>query len=271
MPPIRWEQSIKSAMGLTLGAFFMLLAGACQPAGEHHCPPFGKTETVTISEVIDGDTVRLADGRKVRLIGVNTTELGRDGEPDQPFAKESRQALQTFLGSRVQLLLDRDDKDNHGRTLAHLYNLNGKSAEAHLLRQGLAWHVAIPPNLAQAECLSKAEKSARSQGIGLWSTEGIPPIPAAGVSKGGFQLITGKVHKIHFGQNGWWLNFGEQVAAVIYPEHQHRFDRKQLEGLKGKTVTIRGWVYPSRSNRHQPWRLKLETPFGIEPGPVDTI
>ena len=270
---MRWEQPIKSVAGSAPGAFFMALLPAlllaplcaCSQASEHNCPAFGDARTVTIDKVIDGDTIRLADGGKVRLIGINTPELGRDGEPDQPWAKQARQALQTFLGQRALLLADLDSSDNHGRTLAHIYNLQGESAEAHLLKQGLGWHVAIPPNLTQADCLAKAERLARDRRIGLWSSGGIASTLADNVSEGGFQVITGQVSSISFGKRGWWINLGDNIAAVIYPEHQHRFDRRQLAALTGKTVAIRGWVYPSRSKKYQPWRIKLETRFGIEP------
>ncbi|MGS2724410.1 thermonuclease family protein [Porticoccus sp. GXU_MW_L64] len=271
----------KSAASFALGAFFVL---ACNPALAD-CPPFGKTSKVTIAKVIDGDTVRLADGRKVRLIGVNAPELGRDNKPDQPYAQKATDELKHFFNTKsfdiksfntksfdtksfnkksALLLTGRDRRDNHGRTLAHLYNLNGESAEAHLLSKGLAWHVAIPPNLTMAECLADAEKQARQQHLGLWSSAGIKPTKAKQVSHGGFQIVTGTVTEVRFTKSGCWINLGPRIAAVIYREHQHRFDRKQLEALKGKTVSVRGWVYPSRSKKYQPWRVKLETVFGLK-------
>ena len=258
----RWARYKKSAASTVLGAFLIFFITACN-ASELNCPPFAKTQAVTITKVIDGDTVRLADSRTVRLIGINTPEPGHSGEPSQPWAKAARRELQKFLNGHALLLTDRSSKDKYGRTLAHLYNLKGQSAEAHLLQAGLGWHVAIPPNLTQAQCLAKAEQQARRQRIALWGPTGTPSIPASKVSGGGFQRITGQVTKISFGKRGWWINMGKQIAVVIYPEHQHRFDRKQLAALKGKTVTVRGWVYPSRSKKHQPWRVKLETPYAL--------
>ena len=256
----------KSAASFALGAFFMLffvpLAG-CSKASDQSCPPFASTTEVAIAKVIDGDTVRLADGRKVRLIGINAPELGSDGKPGQDFSRKAKQALQKFLGKRARLLLDKDKQDNHRRTLAHLYNLDGDSAEAYLLKQGLAWHVAVPPNLRLAQCLADMEQQARKQRLGLWSSKGIQPANAEGPLRGGFQLLKGKVTQVRFTKSGWWINLGPQIAAVIYRENQHHFDRKQLQALEGKTVVIRGWVYPSRSKKYQPWRVKLETPFGL--------
>lgn len=256
----------KSAAGLALGAFFICCGFGCSAeitADQFDCPAQGTAETVTISKVYDGDTVKLGDGRKVRLIGINTPELGRDGKADQPFASKARQQLSAFLGGEALLVTDQELTDSYGRTLAHLYSLDGKSAEAHLLTRGLGWHVVVPPNLSQADCLAKAEEVARQNKLNLWSERGIPPVPANAISEGGFQRIQGKVTGISFTKNAWWINFGEQISAVIYPEHQHRFDRAQLEKWVGREIEIRGWVYPSRSKKYQPWRIKLETPFGF--------
>ncbi|WIO74789.1 thermonuclease family protein [Porticoccaceae bacterium LTM1] len=256
----------KSAAGLALGAFFMLCGFGCSAESrldQLDCPVQGTTETVTINKVYDGDTVKLGDGRKVRLIGINTPELGRDGKADQPFALEARQQLSAFLGEEALLVTDQELTDHYGRTLAHIYNLDGKSAEAYLLSRGLGWHVVVPPNLSQADCLANAEKEARQKKLNLWSANGIQPVPASTVSEGGFQRIQGKVTGISFTKNAWWINFGEQIAAVIYREHQHRFDRKQLEAWVGREIEVRGWVYPSRSKKYQPWRVKLETPYGF--------
>lgn len=259
----------KGVVGSALGAFFVaaFLGLLTLPAtADDRCAPFKATEPVTIKAVTDGDSVRLRDGRKVRLTGINAPEVRHGNRPAQPWAIEAKQALTDFLGKRALLITDTKTTDKYGRTLAHLYNLDGQSAEAHLLSKGLAWHVAIPPNLALADCFAAAEQQAQQQQLALWGTKGIEPVLSLAVNDGGFQRVRGTLTHIHFGKNAWWLNLGPQLAAVIYPQHQHRFDRKTLVKLQGKTVEIRGWVYPSRSKKYQPWRVKLETPYGIKEG-----
>ena len=269
----RWEQSEKSVVSSAPGAFFMfmvllvsLISTACT-ANEwpenSNCPPYAETHLVAIDHVIDGDTVRLGDNRTVRLIGVNTPELARDDRPDQPFARQARQELDQFLGRQALLLMGERSKDKHGRTLAHLYSLNGNSAAAHLLKKGLGWHIAVPPDIALAQCLAQAEQQAHHNGLALWGPNGIPAIPAEAVHRGGFHRIEGVVESIRFTRSGWWVNMGNQIAAVIYPEDQHYFKRSELEKLQGTTIEIRGWVYPSRSRKYQPWRMKLHTPFAL--------
>ncbi|UTW44972.1 thermonuclease family protein [bacterium SCSIO 12696] len=257
----REHAQTKSVAVIICNAFFVLLCSGCF-AENNHCPPFATTEKVTIKTVVDGDTVHLNDGRKVRLLGINAPELGRNGKPDQAYARQATLALREFLGSGGGLLYDQDRRDNHGRTLAHLYNSKGQSAEAYLLRSGLAWHVAIPPNLSLASCLKSAEQQARHRKLGLWQQQRITQ--ASKVAQGGFQRISGELNNIQFGKRGWWLDFGPQLSVVIYPEHQHRFNRQHLSQLQGQTITLRGWVYRSKNPKYQPWRIKLETPYGLE-------
>lgn len=253
-----------------LSAFFVVcgFVGATPTGanpGAFNCAPPGPTESVTISTVVDGDTVHLQDGRKVRLIGINTPELGHNGEPSQPWSSQAQSALLQFLDSQpAQLLFDKDKFDNHGRVLAHLYNHQGGSAEAHLLKLGLGWHVAVPPNLTLANCLAKAEMWARDRHLGVWSANGIAATQARLVNRGGFQRVRGTVSNVNFGKTAWWIVLDNWVAAVIYPENQHRFDRATLQDLMGKPIEIQGWVYASHSKRYQPWRMKLETGYALE-------
>ncbi len=241
-----------------VGAVFLGLHAAV--AGEQ-CKPFGKTEKVVVSHVYDGDTLKLQDGRKVRLIGINTTEVGHRGAPNQPFSQEAMQAVKRFVAQSGELtiLLDREDKDHYGRTLAHLFNGGGESLEQFLLEQGLAYHVAIPPNLSMADCLAVAEGVARREEKGLWGSRGIAPEMASNISTGGFQRVRGVVTAVKQGKQ-WRLILDDRLVVITYPENQHYFDPLWFQSLLGHTVELHGWVY----RRKGEWRLKLETPYAIE-------
>lgn len=212
--------------------------------------------------VADGDTLELADGRRVRLIGINTPELDRDGQPAQPLAEAAAARVRQILASAeaVWLVTDKEQKDDHGRLLAHVFTPAGTNLEANLLAEGLGWHVAVPPNLSMADCLARAEQRARRQDLGVWQH---PPADAAAIDSGGFKRIRGRVESINFAR-AWWIDLEGELAAVIYPEHQHRFDRDEVAALEGERIELQGWVYPSRSEKYKPWRVKLETPWGME-------
>ncbi len=225
------------------------------------CAPFAKTERVRVAKIYDGDTLTLSDGRKVRLVGVNTTEMGRGGQPDQPLARHAQQVASTFVrqSDRVELLLDAQSKDHYGRWLGHIYNQAGENLEQHLLQQGLAYHVAIPPNLTLAECLAKAEQQGRDARLGVWSDQGLLPVKAKHIKQGGFQRVQGQVTAVQTGKH-WRLELDKKIIVMIYSEHQHRFTQAWFEHLQGKNIEVQGWIYQSRDE----WRIKLETPYGIE-------
>ena len=75
-----------------------------------------------LDSVIDGDTLRLKDGRKVRVMAIDTPELvGENGHP-QAWAKEARDAAVEFFqhSSKVGLKSGLDKHDRYGRLLAHV-------------------------------------------------------------------------------------------------------------------------------------------------------
>ncbi len=243
-------------------AFFVVwLFVAGGPArADLRCQPFAPLEKVAVTHVYDGDTVKLGDGRKVRLIGINATEPGRDGQPGQPFATEARDRLRSLIraASELHLLTDRQTRDRYGRILGHLFNELGDSLEQTLLEQGLAYHVAVPPNLTLADCFARAEQLAVKQQRGLWSGAGIAPVLAIEVQDGGFKRLQGTVTAVQTGSH-WRLILDDVINVMIYPEHRHRFETKQLNSLQGQRVEIQGWVYRSRGE----WRVKLETGHGL--------
>lgn len=263
-----------------LGAFFVLLVcSACTPpeastaapwatgsGAENECAPYGDTVPATVKKIVDGDTVALGNGRRVRLLGVNTPELGRDGAPDQPYAVAARKALETFLddGQPVVLLYDRERRDHYGRELAHLYRHDGASAEAYLLREGLAYHVVVLPNIALADCLAAAEEGARRERRGLWRETST--IAAGDVHTGGYQRVVGRVAHINFSKI-WWVELDGGVTGVINPAAQAYFTRSEVEAWRGQTVEISGWVYASKNPRYARWRMNLPTPHAVRVAP----
>ena len=229
------------------------------------CSPFSKTEIIKVARVYDGDTLTLSDGRKIRLVGINTTEVAREGNPNQPFAQQAKQAVQKFLNQskRTELLVDIEAKDHYGRWLGYIYNEAGESLGQSLLQQGLAYHVAIPPNLSLAECFSQSEQQARKDRLGLWSDKGLSPIQAERIFQGGYQRVQGRVTAVYAGKH-WRLDIDNQLTVMLYLEHQHRFTKpftkKGIKSLQGQSIEIQGWVYKSKGQ----WRIKLETPYGVE-------
>lgn len=123
----------------------------------------GDLETATVANVVDGDTIELADGRRVRYIGINTPER------DQPYYEEATGANQQLVGGKeVQLEFDQDTFDQYGRSLAYIW-VDGVMANLEMVSRGFANVFTVPPNVRYEEQLREAEREAREAGRGLWA------------------------------------------------------------------------------------------------------
>jgi micrococcal nuclease len=121
-----------------------------------------------VSHVVDGDTIELADGRKVRYLGINTPERG------QPFYEEAKDFNASLVdGKEVRLEFDVDTIDIYGRTLAHVF-VGSTHVNLELIRQGYANVYTVPPNVKYNDDLLAAERIARERQRGLWAQSGAP-------------------------------------------------------------------------------------------------
>jgi micrococcal nuclease len=132
----------------------------------------------TVDRVIDGDTIVVAGGHHVRLIGIDTPETKDPRRPVQCFGKEASAFLTEMLprGSGVRLIGDVEARDVYDRTLAYVYRLpDGLFVNADLVRQGYARPLTIPPDVAHSDELVALAGEARDAGRGLWAACGPDP------------------------------------------------------------------------------------------------
>src|SRR4030042_6833798 len=79
-------------------------------------------ETFRVKRVIDGDTLLLTNGERVRLIGVDTPETKHPKKPVERFGKEAYLFTKEMVeGKEVRLEFDQQRKDRYGRLLAYVY------------------------------------------------------------------------------------------------------------------------------------------------------
>lgn len=225
------------------GAFFVPGIWLSAVQAEAFCPAPQSLVRVEVQRVVDGDTVRLKDGRSVRMIGLNAPETAKKGRADEPFAVAARQRLKALVdasGGRIGLVPGREAKDHYGRTLAHLYGANGENLEAQLLAEGLGFQVGVAPNVDLVSCQQAAENSARQARRGLWRQSPVQPV--AQLRRSGFAVVTGQVSKIERNRGGIWIELQGALVLRIAPDLFGQFDSALLEGLPGRTIEVRGWV-----------------------------
>jgi endonuclease YncB( thermonuclease family) len=230
------------------GAFFVFLSWlflfpSLGLAAECRTP--GAVESYEVAFVIDGDTLRLTNGENVRLIGIDTPELGYPGSPDRPFAREAKATLERLVessGRRLGLQPGADGRDRYRRLLAHLYSTDGMSLTAELLRQGMGYHAVVAPNLAYLDCYRAAEREARGAALGLWR---MPLRDGADVKSDetGFHLLQGKVERIGHSRNAVWLNLVGGISIKIPPAIWREMTAEQAENFTGRRLEVRGWFY----------------------------
>ena len=123
--------------------------------------------------VVDGDTIVIDGGEKVRLIGVDTPETVDPRKPVQRFGHEaSRFTLQLLLDQRVKLQFDQRRVDRYGRTLAYVYLADGRLANEEIIRNGFGYaYTKYPFAQPMMERFRAAEREAREVGRGLWAAD----------------------------------------------------------------------------------------------------
>jgi len=127
------------------------------------------TCTAKANIVIDGDTIVLDTGEKVRYTGVDTPETVDPRKPVQCFGKEaSDKNKELVAGKEVKLVKDISDKDKYGRLLRYVY-VGDKFINDSLVKDGFAHSSSYPPDIKYQEQFRKSEEEAKNNKIGLWA------------------------------------------------------------------------------------------------------
>jgi micrococcal nuclease len=126
-------------------------------------------ETVVIKRVVDGDTVELGDGRKLRYIGIDTPEAVDLNRPVGCLGGEASSKNKELVeGKTVTLEKDVSETDRYGRLLRYVY-LDEVMINEVLVYEGYAKASTYPPDVKYQERLRIAETNARDNKRGLWS------------------------------------------------------------------------------------------------------
>lgn len=248
-----------------IGLFFACWATSAATAPAD-CKPSHTDEPVTVAHVHDGDTLRLTDDRRVRLIGVDTPELERNGHPAQPLAIMARDTLRAMIkpGDTIRLRYDEERIDRYGRTLAHVYLDNGASVEAQLLRQGLAATLTIPPNTGNLACYQAAEREARQRQRGIWSHPEYQPVAVTSLTgnEQGFRLVTGGVTQVSDRDGSRLIRLENRLTLRISRKYLGYFASSLPDNLAGRTVLARGQLQSDASGSEL--YMKIRHPSALQ-------
>ena len=123
-----------------------------------------------VKRVVDGDTIELETGEKVRYIGIDTPETKHPKKSVQCFGKEASAFNKQLVASqKVHLEKDVSNTDRYGRLLRYVYLLDGTFVNLVLVQDGYANVDTFPPDVKYSKVFVEAAREAREEGKGLWA------------------------------------------------------------------------------------------------------
>lgn len=212
---------------------------------------------VTVRRVIDGDTIELASGARVRYIGIDTPEMSG---PRECYATEATAKNRELVeGKRVALRKDVSETDRYGRLLRYVYLPTGEMVNATLVREGYAVTSTFPPDVMFADLFVELEREAREAARGLWgpacetpTTPTLTPIPSvtpgpdpAGVRVNGPCSQFDAPGDDHYNLNEEWVcftNYGGESSEMtrwqVRDEYGHTHIFSSFTLASGATVRL---------------------------------
>ena len=238
-------------LALFFAGFGALAAESTLPTG---LEPGG---SAVVQSILDGDSLTLADGRTVRMVGIQAPKLpkGRPNFAEWPFAREAQAALSALVEGRTMTLsFGGTRQDRYGRVLAQLARDDGLWVQGELLRRGLARVYTFPDNRAAAAEMLALEREARADQRGLWADPffAIRSPEEAARFTGEFELVEGKIVDGARRENAVFLNFGADwhTAFTLRLNSEalrlFRADRVDPLALVGSAVRVRGYIRRDR-------------------------
>lgn len=233
----------------------VLAAGAWANAAAMEPPPgLAVRERGQVGAVLDGGTFTLADGRTIRLAGIDVPRPGLPGERAgrrQAVAVAAQDALSGLLGGgTVELAPLERGTDRYGRLLAQVVDGHGRWVQAEMVAGGYGRVTMFAGEAFGLRPLLALEAEARAARRGLWA---LPEFRVIGADEAArhldsFQLVEGRVRTVERRAGRTFVNFGEDWRSDFTVEIAARL-RRQLAsaGLdpadyQGKMVRVRGWI-----------------------------
>jgi len=103
-----------------------------EPAKRTRRPRPQEPRTYLVTRIVDGDTLELGNGEIVRLVGIDTPEVGDCG-----FERAADNLAALVLGKAVVLGASDEDRDAYGRLLRYI-DIGDQDAGLRLIKNGLA-------------------------------------------------------------------------------------------------------------------------------------
>ena len=212
-----------------------------------------------VTQVLDGETIRLEDGTEVRLIGALAPRARDADAPAGTWAPEKAAVAalsRLVVGKHVKLAFGGRRADRYGRALAHVFVVTGVAEEwvqGDMLDAGQARAYGLDENFVCGKELIAHEAIARASRLGLWANAVYGPKSAERSDylmrlRGKYERIVGKVESVGITKSATYLNFGTDW----HTDFTVRIDKRvlaanlefasRLKSIEGVHVSVRGWI-----------------------------
>jgi len=125
---------------------------------------------VKVIRVIDGDTIEIEGGERIRYIGIDTPETVDPRKPVQCFGVEaSNKNKELVEGKMARLEKDITDRDAYNRLLRYVW-VGDTFVNLELVKRGFAYSYSYPPDIKYQDQFVKAQQEAREAKRGLWNS-----------------------------------------------------------------------------------------------------
>ncbi len=219
--------------------------------------------TSIVTDIQEGETLILEDGRAVRPAGVIGPKRARGGPASEARVEMEKALSDLTLGKKIALHLGERKRDRYGRVLAQIMVLQGNESvwlQERLIGDGLARVISFPESrLCIPELLAKEEDARRRQ-QGFWKS-GFFAVRSADAEDQlsrlaqSYEIVEGEVQNVAEIKGKTYLNFGadwrKDFTAFISPQSAKLFGRADAIGpmtgfnaaaLKGRRIRVRGWL-----------------------------
>lgn len=210
-------------------------------------------ESVTVKAALDGDALALADGRRVRLLGIAAPEPPLDAQAGRnwPLAERATRALvELAQGRRLTLAYDGPHQDRYGDIAAQLYRDDGLWLQGELLARGLARVVGAPGNHGVAVAMLAKETAARNAKRGIWAYRSYFVLAPSDARHhlDSFALVEGKVEDVTRTSGRTEVRLGasrkDGFTAILMPENHRFFTAAKItaKSFEGQRIRVRGFL-----------------------------
>ena len=252
-PLRRLPPTLSVALALLVAALAAFALSAAERARAASTEAPASEESARVSAVVDGETLELADGRGLRLMGIIVPMPPLDAEPGRrwPLAERASAALRELaLGRTVRLVFEGPRSDRYGRLLAQVYRDDGLWLEGELIARGLARVLTHKDARALAAEMLAREREAREHRRGLWATRAFRVLAPEEARRhlDSFELVEGKIESVRKSGTREFLRMGGDqgsgCTAILLPEGRRLFAQAGMRGeaLSGRRVRVRGFL-----------------------------